>query len=211
MTSITLISTVHSEMGKCNADELHKIIKNIGPEVIFLEALNDTYSSYEKSNFSSFGVFHKKLEIRAIQKYSREASFAYVPVLDIGLSDTFVKKYQVVCENIKLQKLIDNFNSLAAEYGFRFLNSLESIKLQEEMRILEKHLLNDSSIEKSTSEDINSYESSMIRNIYSYFRSNHFSSAIFMVGVAHRKSIIEKIEKYNDQEGSELKWTHFES
>ena len=41
--------------------------------------------------------------------------------------------------------------------------------------------------------DIDAYENSMIRNIYSYWNNNHFSSAIFMCGAAYRKSIIEKI------------------
>jgi len=39
MPNITLISTVHKEIGKCNADELCEIIEKISPEVIFLEAL----------------------------------------------------------------------------------------------------------------------------------------------------------------------------
>ena len=92
MHNITFISTVHGEIGKCNADELHKIIEKISPEVVFLEALEDTYSEYEKILFSSFGVFHKKLEIRAIQKYGCNPPFKYIPVLDNGLSDSFEKK-----------------------------------------------------------------------------------------------------------------------
>ncbi len=83
MHNITFISTVHEENGKCNADELHKIIKKISPEVVFFEALEETYSKYENSMFLSFGVFHKKLEISAIQKYSCNTTFKYIPVLDI--------------------------------------------------------------------------------------------------------------------------------
>lgn len=110
MYNITFISTVHIETGKCNADELYKIIKKINPQVIFLEALQETYSEYDKLLFSSFGVYHTRLEISAIQKYSFNASFEYIPTLDNGLSDAFNKKYNIVCENIELQKLIDNFN-----------------------------------------------------------------------------------------------------
>jgi hypothetical protein len=211
MHNITIISTVHKEMGKCNADELCEIIVKINPEVIFLEALDDTYSNYEQSVFSSFGVYHKKLEIKAIQKYNSNTSFQYIPVLDNGLSDTFDTKYNIVCENIEFQKLLDNFNCLASVHGFQFLNSNESIRLQEEMRMLEIRLLKDSELNNIVSEDIDAYENSMIRNIYYYCRDSQFNSAIFMCGVAHRKSIIDKTEKFNTKEEIRLNWVIFEN
>jgi len=209
MHNITLISTVHKEIGKCNANELCEIIEKIGPEVIFLEALEKTYSDYEKLMFSSFGIFHKKLEISAIQKYGVNNSFKHIPVLDNGLSDSFEKKYSKICEESEFQNLIDNFDSLAAEHGFKFLNSIESIKLHDEIRMLERQLLNESEISKVANEDIDTYENSMIRNIYSYCKTNKFNTAIFMCGVAHRKSTIEKIEKFKAQEEIDLSWIIF--
>lgn len=209
MNNITLISTVHEEIGKCNSDQLCEIIEKINPEVIFLEALENTYSEYDKMRYSSFGVFHEKLELSAIQKYSIKTSFDYVPVLDNSLSDSFEKKYGIVCEKKELQDLIDNFNSLAAEHGFKFLNSIESIKLHEEMRMLERRILNESEIDKMANEDIDAYENAMLRNIYSYCKTNKFIKAIFMCGVAHRKSIIEKIEEYQAQEEIDFSWTIF--
>ena len=159
--------------------------------------------------FLSFGVYHRKLEIRALQKYCSNASFKYIPVLDNELSDAFAKKYKIVCENIEWQKLLDNFNSLAKEHGFQFLNSTESIMLQEEMRMFENQLLNDSEINKATNEWIDTYENSMMHNIYSYCRNTQFNTAIFMCGVAHRKSIIEKIDDFNAQEEINLNWIIF--
>ncbi len=211
MHNITFISTVHKENGKCNADELCEIIKKISPEVIFLEALDQTYSNYESSLFSSFGVFHKKLEIKALQKYNFNTSFEYVPVLDNGMSEAFERKYNIVCEDKELQKLIDNLNSLAGEQGFKFLNSVESIRLHDEMRMLEASILNGSEINKAANEDIDAYENSMIRNIYSYCKSREFNTAIFMCGAAHRKSIIEKIEKLKAQEETDISWTIFQN
>jgi hypothetical protein len=211
MHTITLISTVHKENGKCNADELCTIIEEIRPEVIFLEALDETYSDYQKSLFSSFGVFHNKLEIKAIQKYCLTNAFVYIPVLDNGLAGSFDKKYSVVCENIEFQKLVDNFNFLSNQYGFQFLNSRESIKLQEELRMCESRLLIDNKINAKAIEDIDAYENSMLCNIFGYCRDNQFETAIFMCGVAHRKAIIEKIEKFNVHEKIELDWTIFGS
>jgi hypothetical protein len=58
-------------------------------------------------------------------------------------------------------------------------------------------------------EVIDAYEDSMIRNIYAYCQKNRFNTAIFMCGAAHRKSIIEKIEKYKPQKSIELNWTFY--
>lgn len=211
MQKIIFISTVHREIGKCNSDELFKIIEGIAPEVIFLEADDQTYSSYEQYLLSTYGVYHQKLEIAAIQKYGHGASFEYVTVCDVDLSDAFHKKIKIACQNREMQSLIDNFKALEAEYGFMFLNSQECVDLQEEMRVLEDIILNDDVLDKDAKASIEAYENSMIRNIYDYSRNNKFSSAIFMCGAAHRKSIIEKIEKANNEEQLNLAWTVFGS
>jgi len=151
------------------------------------------------------------LEISAIQKYSYKTSFQYVPVCENGLSDTFHKKINLVCKNRELQKLIDNFNYRAAQNGFEFLNSLECVNLQEEMRVLESRILINSEMDKTVKADIEAYEILMIRNIYSYCNNNNFVSAIFMCGAAHRKSIIKKIEKSKTNEQVKLSWTIFEN
>lgn len=209
MKKVIFVSTVHLENGKCNHDELHTIIEAIRPEVIFLEALDETYSDYQKSLFSSFGVFHKKLEIKAIQKYLVNNAVEYIPVLDNGLSDAFEKKYNVVCQNPEFQTLLDNFDSLSGRHGFQFLNSSENIKLQDEMRMLENRILGDNNLNKAALEEIDSYENSMIRNISRYCRDNHFSTSIFMFGVAHRGSLIEKIKNFDSHEKVVMKWTFF--
>ena len=210
MQNITFISTIHEELGKCNPIRLCKIIKNINPEVIFLEALNETYSEYQKHLFSTFGVFHKKLEVSAIQNYSLDYSFEYVPVLDKEMDESFEKKYEIVCKNRDWQKLMDNFNFHARQNGFDFLNSDESIKLQEEMRNFESRILDGHELDKSALETIDKYENNMINNIHSYCKNNNFKSAIFMCGVAHRKSIIAKVEKLNFSEEKKLNWIIYE-
>ncbi|MCM4173651.1 hypothetical protein DHD32_19420 [Arenibacter sp. TNZ] len=103
MHNITFISTIHKEIGKCNAKELYKIINKLSPEVIFLEAIDETYSEYENYLFSTYGVFHNKLEISAIQKYNYNTFFQYVPVCENGLSDAFHKKIKLVSQNTELQ------------------------------------------------------------------------------------------------------------
>ena len=180
MQSITFISTIHKQIGKCNADELCKILEKITPEVVFLEALEDTYSEYQQYTFSNFEVFHEKLEIRALQKYSFISQFEYVPVLVEGLADSFDKKFNLVCQNIHFQKMLDNFNSLAFIKGFDFLNSEESIKIHEEMSKFGDSILMDSELIQTFNNDIDKYENSMISSIYSFCMNTKFK-----IGRAH--------------------------
>ena len=203
---ITLISTVHSENGKCNANELCSIIYKLSPEVIFLEALPETYSKYQKSMFSSFGVFHKKLEIEAIQKYQLDNSSTYIPVLDNGLSEFFDRKYEIICENIEHQNMVYHFNNCARDEGFTFLNSKKGLELQEKIREFENVLLGESEINNMAIRDIDHYENSMLRNIYKYCIESDFKEAVFMCGVAHRKSIIKKIENNKTINGTQINW-----
>jgi hypothetical protein len=192
MHNITFISTIHKEIGKCNAEELYKIIEKLSPEVIFLEAVDETYSEYENYLFSAYGVYHKKLEISAIQKYAANATFKYVPVCENALSDAFHRKIEIAGQNKELQQLIDNFISLAAKHGFKFLNSAESINLQAEMRVLESRVLNNDGLDKIVKAGIGAYENPMIRNIYSYCNNNHFSSAIFMCGAHIENQLLKR-------------------
>lgn len=197
---------MHKEMGKCNSNELCKILERLNPDVIFLEALQETYSEYDKLRFDSYGILHRQLEIKTIQEYDLKSSFEYVPVLDIGLSEAFYKKYKIVCNSMAYQKSLDNFNSMASKQGFRFLNSQKCISLHEQLRQMESQLLNDTELEKTVILDIEQYENAMMRNIYSYCEENSFESAVFLCGSAHRKSIIDKTKEFNDQEGVIINW-----
>ncbi len=200
---IVLISTVHKEIGKCNSKELYKIVKSINPDVIFLEAFEENYSKYDQMIFSKFGVYKERLELKTIQAYSQDHTFDYVPVLDIGLSDEFETKIKIVSENKDYRRLIDNYTILESEGGFEFLNSKKSVVLQEEMRKLENRMIDNEIFHQKVNASIDTYENSMLRNIYSFCKEKSFATAIFMCGVAHRKSIIEKIKN------SEIKlnWT----
>jgi len=77
--------------------------------------------------FSQFGIYQERLEIKAIQAYSQNHNFEYIPVLDIELSKDFEKKLTIVSENINYQKILDNYISLERVYGFQFLNSEQQI------------------------------------------------------------------------------------
>lgn len=209
MYNITLLSTVHKEIGKCNSEELYKIFQSISPDVIFLEAFENSYSKYHQMLFSQFGVYQERLEIKAIQAYSQNHTFEYVPVLDIGLSDEFETKLEIVSKNIDYQRLLDNYISLEKENGFQFLNSKEQIAYQEQMKELENRIIDNNIIHQKADEGLDAYEHSMLRNLYSFCKDNSFKTAIFMCGAGHRKTITQKIEEYESKENIKLNWTFY--
>lgn len=209
MHEIILISTTHKEYGNCNSIELLKIIENNRPDVIFLEALEDDYPEYEQSIFSQFGVYNERLELKAIQMYSENHDFKYIPVLHVRLSDEFDKKFKLVSENKNWQLLIDNYLLLQKDGGFQFLNSEQSTVLQEEMRELENKIINNEVLRKKVDKNIAEYENSMLRNIYAFCKENQFTTAKFMCGAAHRKSIIEKIAEFEKSSEIQLIWTYY--
>jgi hypothetical protein len=206
---ITLISTVHKEIGKCNSFELSKIIESLKPDVIFLEAFENSYTNYHNMLLSKFGVYQERLEIKAIQIYSQNQTFKYVPVLDIGLSDEFEAKLEIVSNNKDYRSLLDNYISLESELGFQFLNSEKQIIYQEQMREMENHIIDNNVIHQKAYESIDAYEHSMLRNIYFFCKDNSFEKAIFMCGVGHRKTITQKIKEYETKEKTKLDWKYF--
>lgn len=206
---ITLISTVHKEIGKCNSEELCKIIETLNPDVIFLEAFENSYSDYLNFLLSQFGVLQERLEFKALQIYSQNHTFQYVPVLNYELSDDFETKLEIVSNNMDYRSLFDNYISLETENGFQFLNSEKQITYQEQMRELENRIIDNNVMHQKANESIDAYEHSMLRNIYLFCKDNSFESAIFMCGAGHRKTITQKIKEYETEEKLKLNWTFY--
>lgn len=204
--SITLISTIHEDHGKCNSGELCSILEILKPEIIFLEALHNTYSNYDIYKFENFGIYHHKLELAALQKFNENFPVTYVPVLDSQLPDSFHLKYNRLDKFSQLKTIVADQQTRINKEGFDYLNSSQCTVHNEELRDLEIKLLNDNELEFLVKKGIDEYENSMMRNIHSYCSNNQFNNAVFMCGVAHRKSIISKIEQFNTIGDRKLNW-----
>lgn len=218
MYNITLISTEHRASGKCNPDELHKIIESINPEVIFEEETNDDtfhkyYNDVQNSSIS--------LEIQCIKKYLQDHNVKHIPV-DIEpnqylsfsewdyMFDTF-KKYDVY------KKIVKQHCALRDVEGFAYLNSKKCLELFDEMKIAEKQLIEFSGINKNTLLQIHQLfhkehdnrENAMLLNIYNYSKENQYDKAVFLLGYAHRKSMMQKIQGNEKKENLKLNWTFY--
>ena len=232
MHNITLISTSHTESGKCNSDELYKIIESINPEVIFEElpphwsdmfysdSFDMRYSVYCDNN-----LLNRRLvvpfEVKCIKKYKQNYNIKIFPVdIDVNQKSS---KYQdeIVFMNFTFMKhddyikLDNEQDSLIAREGFDFLNSDKYWDLLEKKEIIEKSIM-ESEIHKDRllhtyklfhEEQYDTRENAMLKNIYNYSKKNQYNQAVFLIGVRHRKSIIQKIIEFEKTSETKLNWT----
>jgi pheromone shutdown protein TraB len=216
MYNITLIGTHHRELGKCNSDELYKIIESIRPDVIFVELSPDLLEKVFVGNHLTYEF----LEVKFIKKYSESHNIRFIAVdidPDQGLSmkdiesmfNTF-KKYTVY------KKIEDEQYNLLARDGFAFLNSKRNMNLFEEKKITERNLIefmmNKNQLLRIWNyfyEEQENRDSEMLRNIYNYSKLNRYETAIFIIGAGHRKSLMQKIQEYEGKEEVKLNWIFY--
>lgn len=195
MKSVSLICTVHAETGRANVSELHALLERIRPEVAFLE-VPVTWGRQTIENYEG-------LETAALFRYRETRSVDLVPVdLPTPPESFFINSKRLFnyLERVsdKYRRLMDRNNSSIFEGGFSFLNSElhEHIQLEihdEILRILE--MRGDPSLTQAyeawrRQDDLRDIE--MISNIEKYGQINTFDRAVFLVGAAHRPSIVKK-------------------
>ncbi len=217
MYKITLICTRHRKLGKCNSNELYKIIEQINPDIIFEEIpprfFDEFYIEKRRSN----------LESEAVSKYKETYTIQHIPVDSDDIpSESFFKDFENVSK--KIENLLDDYgliyrNSIdinkcyTERYGFKYLNSKHSITINEKIYAaiefgLQKINNNKLSQTFKLWKEINEKrENKMLKNIYEYSKNHKYDKAIFMIGAAHRKSIIQKILKLEKEEDLKLNWT----
>jgi hypothetical protein len=216
MHNISLVCTRHAELGKCNSDELYKIFEYINPEVIFEEIPPTFFDRYyiEKSL--------RNLESDTISRYLENHKIDHIPVDSDDLpSDDFFKDHKYMMERIEglidingftYKKLSDTNKLYIEEYGFKYLNDISSININDEIySAIENGLktINNDKLFQTFKlwKDINDKrENQMLKNIYRYSQAHIYDRAIFTIGAAHRRSIIEKISECQKNEKVKLNW-----
>jgi pheromone shutdown protein TraB len=216
MYNITLVLTNHSELGKCNSEELHNIIESINPEIIFVELPKDIFDKVYNGNQPTY----ESLETKAVKRYLLKHATKPVPVdIDANpnlstkeIEDMFrsFKKYDVY------KKLEEEQNSLTGRDGFSFLNRKKCKELFEKKKATERSLMEFmtnkiqlSRIHNMFYEEQDQREHEIIKNIYNYSTENEFNQALLLIGAGHGKSVIEKIEKYKAGPNVKLNWIFY--
>ncbi len=217
MYDITLISTFHSELGKCNSVELYKIIESLNPEVIFEEMPKKLFDLIYKEKIPDFEI----TEIRCVKNYLLKHKIKNFPVdkepnpyllsNDIeGMFDKFsgIESYK----NLKNEQIL-----LTKKEGFSYLNSYDYLELldrikMEELKLMELGINNLNVLEPLyilLNEENDIRENAMLENIYNLSRENPYNQAVFLIGARHKKSIIQKVQEYKYANNLNLNWTFY--
>jgi len=232
MYNITLIGTIHSENGKCNSEELYKILEYVNPEVIFDELPSYAFDLYYDDLFDMYqsnNIFRKRLppklplEVECIKKYKQNYDVEIVPVdIDVRLR---LSKYQneisfmflTFFKNQDYQKLDNIKEILIAQEGFQYLNSDRFLSFIGKKEVMEKNIM-ESEIQKNRLLDIyklfhaeqyDNREEAMLENIYNYSKINKYNQAVFLIGAEHKKSVMNKIAVYEKLSEIKLNWTMY--
>lgn len=214
MYNITLLSSFHKNLGKCNPDELYKIIEELRPEIVFEELSFDTFSFVY-----SDGYIPNTVEAITIKKYLRNYPIKHFPVDTYPINETDLFNGADVIAKISNEyvKLWNEQVSMITKDGYNFLNSNTCIELLDRIRIVEESVLlviNDVKLfreYKSESELHNKRENEMIRNIFNYSKQYPYNKALFICGAEHRKPIKQKIQEYETKEKLKLNWTFYKN
>ena len=114
MNSITLTATTYLKIGKCNSNELYKIIEKISPEVIFEELSSNSFDEFYNKNL----VRKEPLEVSCIKKKLQKNFIKHIPVdidIDKNLSNDQIEFIFNTFLKYKIYKKLDDEQCLMTE------------------------------------------------------------------------------------------------
>jgi hypothetical protein len=212
MYNITLLSSYHLKLGKCDSDELYNIIEKIQPEIIFEGVYSDVFDIIYAEGYN-----RKSLEAIAVKNYLKKYQIVHVPVDTYEINETDVfNGYDVIWDrSIEYAELFKQRLSMISQFGYSFLNSNSCAELFDKMHVIEKNVLfemNDTKLfhqYKSYTELHDKRDIEILHNIYNYSKQHQYNNALFICGTEHRKSIMQKIQGYERQEKLKLNWSFY--
>lgn len=212
--SITLIATRHTENGQCTSNALFQIIEQIAPDVIFEEVPPSKFDALYR------GLLQNSLETHTIKRYLEKHPIFHVPVdTDINqITDTFTRSDYNAIVNIfrrdssEYRELLNQRQLIADEMGFPYLNSNDWTLLSKRLDMLGEQIIkrfDNEELTKRYNDWLNILDfrdNEMISNIYKYVNANKCENGLFLVGVEHRRQIIDKIQEFEIKQSSKLDW-----
>jgi hypothetical protein len=193
---------------------LYRLIERIAPDVIFEEIPPGKFDEVYK------GLRHPTLEVHAVKSYLQNHSIPHFPVdLDIDEVDGFfsTSDYKAILNlfgrhSSEYSSLYKQRQHLADNNGFPYLNSKEWTMLSERMDVLEQEVIKKINNEKlyqrakDWSNELDVRENEMIKNIYSYVENNKYEKGLFLVGVEHRRKMMDKIPEFEKNHHLKIDW-----
>jgi hypothetical protein len=208
---ITLVCTTHTEIGRCNENELTRILESIRPDVIFEEMRrSDFVEHYTDSSKHT-------LEMKAMSRYLKNSSARQEPVDDYVIPvnfkrDMFALEEFVLSLSEEYRAALDEMQRMKFEYGFGYLNSQECVlQLEASERIFEETILkNGTDYAKSLlsmwNDHLRKRNEVMLENVYSFCRNNSFRIGVFLVGAGHLLPIVKGLEGRAKSRANLIEW-----
>jgi hypothetical protein len=219
MQSIILIGTRHGELGKCNSSELYKIIETINPEIIFEEIPPSWFDDYYLNKSRG------RLEADAILMYLENYKIRQIPVDSDDIpSESFFKKHKSMHERIEgladinghsYRTLTDMCKQQVEVHGFKYLNSQYYVNFCDGIgKAVEGGLQSINNAELFQIHELwknihEKREIEMLQNIYNYSKKFDYQNAVFTIGAAHKKSILNKVKEFETKDSLKLNWIDF--
>lgn len=212
MRKITLVSSAHRENGRCNAEELLRILRAIGPEVVFEEVRPSDSDTYHKAQWS--------LEAKALSRYRESRTLRPVPVDHFNDNDATASLYDQMNQvfgyveqaSQTYRALLEEQGRLVNQQGFQYLNSIAYEETAAKLEDIENAAIADScnlGLIRSLQwwRDWNRRrEAEMIRAIYQYCQDNSFGTGVYLVGAAHKSSLVKAIRARDGTDAALIDW-----
>lgn len=192
------------------ASALLEILERIRPEVVFAEIPRTHLHDYRNGS-------HGNVESIAVARYAESHAIEVVAVDLPEPENSFFQNLKDLSHAVgrtsgKFRRLIDANTERTHRGGFTYLNSdkyllawsdicleeLETVEYTRDPRLRE--------IYKQKCDVMEQRDQEMLRNIRTYCASSALTRGVFLVGAAHRKWLIQKIQAANEPANSHIKW-----
>ena len=211
MKRVSVVGTVHEEKGRANTSGLVGILERIKPQVIFLEIPSAAFDAY-------FNGDPGNLEAIAVGRYCENHNVDLIPVdLPTPEGDFFANDRdlhrRIERTSPDYRRLVDWYSQNVSAHGFAYLNSKDCSDLFSQL-----HEAMLAAIEKDVDHRLLAEvydlwirtnklrDKGMMKNIENHCRQASFSSAAFLVGAAHRQSIINLSRSEPAAASSTIQW-----
>jgi hypothetical protein len=210
MKRVSVVFTEHEENGLANISGLLVILERIKPEVIFLEIPSAAFSDH-------FNGSRRNLESTAVGRYREKHPVALIPV-DLPTPDAdFFTNTRDLIERIARSspeycRLASWHSQYVSAHGFAYLNSdhcsdLWSKRHDAILTALAK--LADHALAKHYDLWLGTNvarDKAMMKAIENHCREDSFARAAFLVGAAHRQSIIDLSRREPGAASPTIQW-----
>ncbi|WP_233884854.1 hypothetical protein [Paraburkholderia flagellata] len=207
---ISLIGTVHAESGCANVAELRTILERLQPDVIFAEIPTANLADYRDGS-------HGNLESAAVALYRERRPVNVVPVDLNKPSDEFFSKSEEMFKKVErtspeYRHLMDQNSLDTRDHGFPYLNSARCAQawaaIYDEVRETVEWIGDDElrQIYALWSVTNDRRETAMLENINGYCIRGALSHGVLLLGAAHRKAMVEKVQEQRGVGASGVTW-----